>query len=86
MNANTANQIALGSIGPILGPLYARQEGGITLVTLFKMTQNEAIAYVNDAFNVFLHVAHSLLHLSKAVRNSTYADMDNVVTTKPVIL
>ena len=43
--ASASNQIALGSVGPLLGPLYARQEGGITLVSIFGMSQAEAIKY-----------------------------------------
>lgn len=39
-----ANSIALASVGPLLSPLYARQEGGITLVSLWKnLSQAEAL-------------------------------------------
>eukprot|EP01104_Vermistella_antarctica_P015591 TRINITY_DN5156_c0_g1_i1.p1 TRINITY_DN5156_c0_g1~~TRINITY_DN5156_c0_g1_i1.p1 ORF type:complete len:307 (+),score=21.23 TRINITY_DN5156_c0_g1_i1:303-1223(+) len=48
----SSNAIALGSIGPLLAPLYARQEGGITLVTLCKMTQAEALKKLNHSSRI----------------------------------
>jgi len=41
-----ANVLALASVGPALSPLYARQEGGITLVSLWNMKQADALAII----------------------------------------
>tara|TARA_B110000971_G_C19966424_1_gene480446 strand:- start:589 stop:1377 length:789 start_codon:yes stop_codon:yes gene_type:complete len=43
MDNKLSDSVALGSIGPILSPLYARQEAGITLVSLKNMSQCKAL-------------------------------------------